>query len=362
MIADQKRFLRRAIRLARRGLKERPSSCEPLVGAVAVLDGAAAGQAHGAAAAIAALKQLGSRSTEASLYVNLEPCCQSEGREACLRELLRLRPRRIIIGALSPAARAELLDRLREAGIELVIGVCQRECRELNEVYFKYAATGLPFVTVKLAQSLDGRIATATGDSKWISGKPALKFAHRLRGEHDAVMVGIGTVLADDPQLNVRLVNGRDPLRIIVDSRLRIPPGAKVLSDGAARGTLIATTELADGERIKELEGIGARVLRLPAEPGSTRVDLGQLLSQLGKMRIGSVLVEGGSQIVTWLLAHRMVDRLVTIIAPKIIGAGLDAIGDLGIRELNKAITLSRLMTWRLGRDIAFDGRLDWGQ
>lgn len=345
------------MRLARSGSGGRPS-CEPLVGAVAVLDGAVAGQAHGSAAAIEALKQLGHRSREASLYTNLEPW--AEDQNAPLRELLKLRPRRIVIGALSPAARPELLDQLREAGIELEIGVCQRECQELNEIYFKYAATGLPFVTVKLAQSLDGRIATATGDSKWISGKPALKFAHQLRAEHDAVMVGIGTVLADDPQLNVRLASGRDPLRVIVDSNLRIPPGAKVLSDGAAHRTLIAATEPANPERLLELERAGARVLQLPSEPGTARVDLSQLLAQLGKMRIGSVLVEGGAKIITSLLASRMVDRVVVVIAPKIIGAGLDAIGDLGIRELSGAITFSRFRAWRLGRDLIFDGRPDW--
>jgi riboflavin-specific deaminase-like protein len=214
-------------------------------------------------------------------------------------------------------------------------------------------------VTIKFAQSLDGRIATRTGDSQWISGPASLRFVHRLRSEHDAIMVGIGTVLKDDPLLTVRLVKGRDPVRVIVDSRLKIPFEARVVAGNAARGTIVATTETAARSRATRLKAIGAEVLVLPAGPGRRRVSLEALLAELKHRGIGSVLVEGGAGIITSLLAGRLVDRLVVAIAPKIIGSGVEAVGDLGIRSLSEAITFSEFKTRRLGRDIIFDGLLE---
>jgi len=216
----------------------------------------------------------------------------------------------------------------------------------------------LPAVTAKFAQSLDGRMATVTGDSQWISSPSSRRLAHQLRGEHDAILVGIGTVLADDPQLNVRLVKGRDPLRVIVDSRLRLPATARVLAAGAAQHTLVATTKLADAKRLRAIKRAGAEVLRLPA--ANSQVDLRALLEALAQRGIKSVLVEGGAQIITSLLKARLVDRLVVVIAPKIIGKGTEAIGDLGITRLQEALQVSQFRTRRLGPDIVFDGYLHW--
>jgi riboflavin-specific deaminase-like protein len=220
-------------------------------------------------------------------------------------------------------------------------------------------ALELPAVTVKFAQSLDGRIATATGDSQWISSPWSRRLAHQLRREHDAILVGIGTVLADDPQLNVRLVTGGDPLRVIVDSRLRLPVTARVLAAGAAQHTLVATTKLADAKRVRAIKRAGAEVLRLPAATNS-QVDLRALLEALAQRGINSVLVEGGAQIITSLLNARLVNRLVVFIAPKLIGKGTEAIGELGIARLQEAIQMSRFRTRRLGPDIVFDGHLRW--
>ena len=228
-----------------------------------------------------------------------------------------------------------------------------------DEKRLKFSKTGLPFVTVKFAQSLDGRIATATGDSRWISSEAARGFAHRLRSEHDAVMVGIGTVLADDPELTVRLVKGRDPLRIVVDSKLRIPMSARVLSDNAANRTLVATTEGADSVRAREIENMGAEVFRLSACPEHSGIDLKLLFEELGRRGVRSVLVEGGNRIITSLLAAGTVDRVIAIVAPKIIGQGIDAVGDLGIARLDDAITFASVKTRRLGPDIVFDGRVE---
>jgi diaminohydroxyphosphoribosylaminopyrimidine deaminase / 5-amino-6-(5-phosphoribosylamino)uracil reductase len=229
-----------------------------------------------------------------------------------------------------------------------------------EESRIKLSDGDLPFVTVKIAQSLDGRIATASGDSQWISSPSSLKLAHQLRRNHDAVIVGIGTALADDPQLTVRLVAGRDPLRVIVDSRLRLPAKARALADGAARRTILATTRLADEKREKEIRLLGAEVLALPLAAGSDRVDLRALLEELGRRGVKTALVEGGAGIITSLLAERLVDRLVAVIAPKIIGKGIEAIGELNATRLRDAINFSEFKTRRLGPDIVFDGRIDW--
>lgn len=229
-----------------------------------------------------------------------------------------------------------------------------------EETRIKHSPAALPFVTVKLAQSLDGRIATVSGDSQWISSPSSLRLAHQLRREHDAIMVGIGTVLADDPRLTVRLVKGRDPLRIVVDSRLRLPAEARVLAEGAPRHTLVATTEMADRKRASEIQQLGAEVLTLPLAANESLVDLRALLQKVEGRGIKSVLVEGGSGLVTSLFAERLVDRLVVVIAPKIIGKGTEAIGDLRITRLRDAITFSEFKTRRLGPDIVFDGRINW--
>jgi riboflavin-specific deaminase-like protein len=223
------------------------------------------------------------------------------------------------------------------------------------------SASRLPSLTVKFAQSLDGRIATASGDSQWISSAASLRLAHKLRNEHDAIMVGIGTVLKDNPRLTVRHVAGRDPLRVIVDSRLRIPLSARVLEGEAASHTLIVTTRLADRKRAREIERLGAEVLRLPVEAGQSNVSLAALLRELARKGIESVLVEGGAGIITSLLDWRLVDRMVIVIAPKIIGKGIEAVGELAIAQLSDAITFSNFKTRRLGPDIVFDGWLRKG-
>jgi riboflavin-specific deaminase-like protein len=227
-----------------------------------------------------------------------------------------------------------------------------------DEIQFKYSSTGLPFVTAKFASTLDGRIATSTGDSQWISGPDSLKLAHQLRCRHDAIMVGIGTVITDDPRLTVRLVNGPDPLRVVIDSRLRIPLSARVIAEGAAHRTLIAAAEQADPVRVSELEKLGAEVLLFPSGDGASGINLFEVLAALGRRRVTSVLVEGGSGIITSLLAARLVDRVVVAVAPKIIGSGVDAVGDLGITRLGNAITFSSLKVRKLGPDVVFDGRL----
>ena len=218
-------------------------------------------------------------------------------------------------------------------------------------------APARPTVTVTYAQTLDGRVATATGESKWISCPDSLRFAHEMRAGHDAVLVGAGTVCKDDPRLTVRHVPGDDPLRVVVDSTLRTPPRAAMLTDGAARGTVLAVTELAPARRRERAVSSGATVLGLPADADG-RVDLAALMEQLGALGVGSVMVEGGATLITSFLKAGLVDRLAVCVAPKILGNGVQAVGDLGIRDLSRSLTLADASVEPYGVDLVLSGRV----
>jgi diaminohydroxyphosphoribosylaminopyrimidine deaminase / 5-amino-6-(5-phosphoribosylamino)uracil reductase len=216
-----------------------------------------------------------------------------------------------------------------------------------------------PTVTVSYAQTLDGRLAAANGSSRWISSPDSLRFAHQLRAEHDAVAVGAGTACNDDPRLTVRLVPGDDPLRVVVDSALRTPLSAAVLANGAAKGTVLAVTDRAPDERCAEAESLGATVLRLPAS-GQGRVDLDTLLSGLHSLGVRSVMVEGGAALITSFLCERLVDRLAVCIAPKILGRGIEAVGDLGISDLTDSLMLTDTAVTPYGVDLVIDSRVEY--
>jgi 5-amino-6-(5-phosphoribosylamino)uracil reductase/diaminohydroxyphosphoribosylaminopyrimidine deaminase/5-amino-6-(5-phosphoribosylamino)uracil reductase len=216
-----------------------------------------------------------------------------------------------------------------------------------------------PLVTLSYAQTLDGRLATSTGGSQWISASKSLRFSHELRAKHDAIMVGVGTARKDDPRLTVRLVAGQNPLRVVVDSTLRIPLTAAVLTDRAASGTLLAVTARAPAAKRDEVRALGATVLCLPTNTEG-RVDLVALLAALHDRGVGSVLVEGGAGMITALLRARLVDRVVVCIAPKILGAGIEAVGDLGIRELTRALIMADTSVTPCGVDLILDSRVEY--
>jgi 5-amino-6-(5-phosphoribosylamino)uracil reductase/diaminohydroxyphosphoribosylaminopyrimidine deaminase/5-amino-6-(5-phosphoribosylamino)uracil reductase len=212
-------------------------------------------------------------------------------------------------------------------------------------------------VTVSFAQTLDGRVATRDRQSQWISGAQSLVFVHSLRAQHEAIMVGVGTVLADNPRLTVRHVPGRDPVRIVVDSTLRTPLSAAVLANGAGTGTLLAVTERAEVEQCAAARALGATVLVLPADSAG-QVDLQALLEALHNRGISTVMVEGGAALVTSLLRAQLVDNVAICIAPKILGTGLDAVGDLGIRVLSDSLQIDDMTVEHYGRDIMVTGRI----
>jgi diaminohydroxyphosphoribosylaminopyrimidine deaminase / 5-amino-6-(5-phosphoribosylamino)uracil reductase len=216
-----------------------------------------------------------------------------------------------------------------------------------------------PVVTLSYAQTLDGRLATSTGSSQWISSPESLRFSHELRANHDAIMVGVGTVCKDDPRLTVRFAAGRNPLRVVVDSTLRTPLTAAVLTKGAAPSTVLAVTDRAPAVKCDRVRALGAAVLCLPTDAGGG-VDLFALLAALHRRGVGSVLVEGGARVITALLQARLADRLVVCVAPKILGAGIEAVGDLGIRELARTLLMTDTSVTPYGVDLVLDGRIEY--
>ncbi len=217
-----------------------------------------------------------------------------------------------------------------------------------------------PLVTVSYAQTLDGRLATVGGSSRWISSDDSLRFTHKLRASHDAVIVGAGTARRDDPELTVRHgIEGDDPLRVVVDSSLETPPSAKVLTLGAAKGTILAATEMASDERNDELAALGTKILRLPGDSDG-RVDLHSLMAELRRFGVETAMVEGGATLITSLLRERIVDRVAVCIAPKILGRGIEAVGDLGIHDLDRCVALENVSLTTYGPDIILEADLEY--
>jgi diaminohydroxyphosphoribosylaminopyrimidine deaminase/5-amino-6-(5-phosphoribosylamino)uracil reductase len=252
--------------------------------------------------------------------------------------------------------------RIRARAMKSIRVLTDKDVRKLERYVKKVAQakfrhTGLPFVTVKFAQTLDGKIASLTGDSRWISGPSSLRFAHQLRSWHDAVLVGVNTIIRDNPQLTVRLVPGRNPQKIIVDSRLRTPLSAKVLRGKAALSTNIATTRLSDSEEAKRYESRGAEVW-LIKEDRHHRVDLPSLLREMGRRSIHSVLVEGGSEIISAFLRGKLVDHLVVVTAPKILGRGVNWFNPSGSYEFKKLTLLALHGFFRSGDDVILEAFL----
>jgi diaminohydroxyphosphoribosylaminopyrimidine deaminase/5-amino-6-(5-phosphoribosylamino)uracil reductase len=322
--------MRLALRLAARGRGR--TSPNPPVGAVVVKGGRVVGQGwHRAAglphAEVNALQAAGRAAKGATLYVTLEPCNHHGRTPACTGAVLEAGINRVVYGQNDPNPRVAGggAATLAAAGIE-VSQVLAADCLRFNEAWTKWVTTGLPFATLKGAASLDGRIAAAGGDSKWISCEASRRLAHRLRSENDAILVGIGTALADDPQLTCRTSKGRDPLRVVLDSKLRLPPTARMLSCPGT--TLVACAQGASRRRRGALERAGAEVLEVPAGP-SGRVGLGALFVALGRRGVVSVLIEGGSEVNAGVLDAGLVDKLVLFLAPKLIG-GREAVGLVG--------------------------------
>lgn len=357
--------MKKALRLALRG--EGCTSPNPMVGAVCVLGGQIvgrgyhkkAGSPHAEVEAFLDATKKGISLKGATLYVTLEPCCHTEKlTPPCTDAIIASGISDVVVGAIDPNPKVsgEGVAKLRENGIAVRTGVLERECTEINEFFNKHVVSGLPFVILKCASTIDGKIASATGDSKWIGSVRQRKMAHRLRKKVDAVIVGINTVLEDDPGLDVRLVRGnvRQPVPVIMDSKLRISPEAKVLSTHPR--SIIATTESAGSVEERRLRALGAEILRLGSDAAGL-VPAADLLRELGAMGICGVLVEGGSRVGACFLREGLVDKVVFFYAPKIIGGdGVSMVGDLGKQSMEEAISIKNIKVRRFGDEMMVEG------
>jgi diaminohydroxyphosphoribosylaminopyrimidine deaminase/5-amino-6-(5-phosphoribosylamino)uracil reductase len=360
------RFMRRALALARRMLGR--TSPNPAVGCVIVRGGRIVGQGATAAggrphAEAVALARAGTRARGATAYVSLEPCAHQGRTASCARALVEAGVRRVVAGGVDPypPVRGRGVAILRAAGVEVVVGVLEHECRRLNLGFITRVTRRRPFATLKLALSLDGRIAAASGDSQWISSPASRALVHRWRGEADAVMVGAGTVIADNPRLTCRVAGGRDPVRVIVDGRLRCPPRARVFVERSAASALLVTTVANVARARRRYGGARVEVIGCPArgaERGSGRggeIDLRALMRELGRRGWCSVLVEGGARLAGSALAAGIVDRVAFFVAPIVIGAGTPAVEGLGFARVRDAIALGDLSARRLGGDLLME-------
>ena len=362
------RYMTLALRLAEKG--RGTASPNPMVGAVVVKNGRIVGegfhlrpgQPH---AEILALRQAGTRARGATLYVTLEPCCHLLKRTPpCVPEVLRSGINRVVIAMRdpNPSVSGRGAAVLRRAGLSVTLGIARDEAKELNQAYGHWVRTKRPYVTLKAGMTLDGQIATASGESQWISGDRSRREVHQLRSRVDAVLIGVGTVLCDDPSLTARTgaqlqkLARRQPLRIVVDSRLRIPIKARILSQQNRTRTIVATTGSAPASRQSALKRRGVETITCPTVHG--RVSLSALLNELGRRGVTSLLLEGGSELNAAMLRARLVQHVRLYLAPMLLG-GDDAKGVIGGKSpvrLAQAMTLRRRRIRSLGGDIVVEG------
>jgi len=360
--SDDELFMRRALVLAAKGRGR--TSPNPMVGAVVVRGGsivsegyhARAGEPH---AEVVALENAAGAASGADLFVTLEPCCHHGLTPPCTDRIIQAGIRRVVIPTLdpNPLVSGGGVQTLREAGIIVERGLLSEEAASLNEAFTKFITCRIPFVILKAAVSLDGKIATRTGDARWISGEQSRKHVHELRDQVDAIIAGIGTIRRDNPRLTTRLPgSGHDPIRIIVDGLGPLPLESQVFQAGAVSRTWIAVTADAPTERIETLLRRGLTVLEAGGSQG--RVSLEQLLKRLGEREVVSVMIEGGEGIFTSAIEEGIVDKFLLFVAPLLVGGKTapSLFGGAGVEEIGQAFRLSRLHIEQLGDDLLIKG------
>jgi diaminohydroxyphosphoribosylaminopyrimidine deaminase/5-amino-6-(5-phosphoribosylamino)uracil reductase len=354
-------FIRRTLTLARRA--EGKTSPNPMVGAVLVRNGIIisegyhkkAGTAH---AEVIAIEKAGLAAAGSTLYVSLEPCCHKDKRTPpCTEKIITSKIRKVVIGMLDPNPKVsgKGMEQLRKAGLEVVPNILDRESRKLNEIYIRHITGRVPFVILKVAMTLDGKIATPEGESKWITGEAARRDVHRLRGKVDAIMTAIGTVRADDPLLTCRIGKMKSPVRVIVDPGLTIDPRARILS--CPPQSVLVARKSSDPKKKEALEQRGILFI----EHSEERPDMQKLAKELyERMGITSLLVEGGSSLNSSCLEAGIVDKVIFYIAPKIIGGkeSFPAVGGRAFKPLGEAHQLKEATIRRTGQDFVIEGYL----
>jgi diaminohydroxyphosphoribosylaminopyrimidine deaminase / 5-amino-6-(5-phosphoribosylamino)uracil reductase len=348
-------YMKIALNLARGTLGQ--TSPNPVVGAVLVKNGEIVGMgAHLKAgephAEVHAIHMAGEKAKGASLYVTLEPCSHHGRTPPCSDLVIRTGIKKVFVATTdpNPQVAGAGIDRIKKAGIEVEVGLLQDEARELNKVFFYNISTGLPYVTLKTAVSLDGKTATVTGESKWITGEAARNDVHQYRHQHDAILVGVNTIIKDNPFLTTRLSNGgKSPIRVILDSQLRTPKNASVIHDDQSP-TWIITSENADDTILTEFQEQGVKVIKMPG----THSKIQDLLKVLGEMGITSLFVEGGAEVHGSFLKERAFQQIITYIAPKLIGgkSAPASFGGEGIEKMAEAVDLIIKEVTLVGDDV----------
>jgi diaminohydroxyphosphoribosylaminopyrimidine deaminase/5-amino-6-(5-phosphoribosylamino)uracil reductase len=365
-LAVDEAFMTRALRAARRG----DPSPNPHVGALVVRGGQAISVGHharcgGPHAEVVALRRAGARARGATLYVTLEPCNHHGRTPPCTDAIIAAGVKRVVVGCADPAPHVKgAYAKLRAAGIEVQHGVLETACQRLIADFTKHRTLGLPWVLLKAAVTLDGRTAARSGESKWITGPEARKEAHRMRVWSDAVLVGVGTVLADDPELNVRALRGRDPLRVVLDSGLRTPLTAKLVATAHAGRTLILHAPGASPKRAAALSARGVALAEVKAGRGGRGLDMRAVLRELGRRDVVRLLVEGGAHVHAALLEAGLADSAAVFVAPKILGdmQAIPLVASNVPRSLTAAFVLAPPEVVRLGDDVLFRGDISIAQ
>lgn len=359
--AGDRHFMGQALELARARLGR--TGANPAVGCVIVRRGAVVGAGATATggrphAEPIALRMAGRRARGTTVYVSMEPCAHFGQTPPCAQALIEAGVSRVVAGCIDPypAVSGRGIAQLRQAGIKVTVGVLEEQCRRVNEGFITRVTKGRPLGLLKLALSLDGRIATARGDSRWISCPQSRELVHRWRAECDAVMVGAGTVLADNPQLTCRIKGGRDPARVIIDGALRCPPGAHVFHHKSRSATLLITAPENLGRARRRYRA--SRVEFLGAARRGGRIALGEVMRQLAERGWSKVLIEGGAHLAAWALEDGVVDRVAFFIAPTIIGGGRPAVEGLRFGAVREAIALRSLSARPVGSDWLLEGEL----
>lgn len=363
-LSYDEKYMRLAMQLAGNAIGR--TSPNPLVGAVIVKDNRVVGcgwhrKAGTPHAEVHALNQAGELAQGADVYVTLEPCAHYGKTPPCAKALVEAKVKNVYGGLLdvNPKVAGKGFKILEDAGIHVEYGFLQDELRKQNEVFFKWIEHKKPFIVLKAAMTLDGKIATATGQSKWITNETSRAYGYKLRDIYDGIMVGINTVIEDNPMLTARVDGGKNPIRIVVDSSLKIDINANVVQDKSAK-TIIATTDKADKDKILKLQAQNVDVIVVDKDKND-KVDIEKLLDILGQQNICSILVEGGATLSGSFVARKLVDKVYFFIAPKIVG-GKEAktpVAGTGILNLQEALALKDIQTEKLEEDILIIGRVD---
>lgn len=340
----------------------------PMVGAVLVKNGKVIAEGYHKGpgkphAEIEAIRKAGKKSIGADMYVNLEPCCHIGKTGPCTDAIIKAGVKGVTYAATdaNPLVNGKGATALRRAGIKVTNGLLSNEAARLNEAYFGIIENQRPYVTLKLAQSLDGRIATSTGDSKWISSERSRKFVHRLRADADAVLVGMETIRRDNPQLTNRMAKGKNPYRIIVTRGAGFPKKCQIIEQNEDLRTIIASTKEPAAQASSSQETRGATHWGINKNADGT-MNIYDFLQKAKEFGLNSILVEGGARMATSFLKAKLVDKIIIIIAPIIIGKGIDSIGELGISCINKSIKFRDFYRFQIGQDHVFVGYPDWSK